>query len=195
MVFINEWLPNPVGPDAPGEFIEFYNSGSMPASVQGWTIATEAKRRFALPPRIIAPKGYLVVKRPELKLALRNADGGLSLYDAKGRLVDAARFLGSAPEGKSFSRVNYVAGDIAHFAFVDPTPGGANRTINTAVASARYPAGVPLNLGAEAGPFSLFMAGTSLLLAGFILYIIERNEDLSELFFRGNTKTRDKARS
>ena len=38
MVFINEWLPNPNGADAKGEFIELWNSGNAPINLSGWSV-------------------------------------------------------------------------------------------------------------------------------------------------------------
>ena len=183
MVFINEWLPNPVGPDPVGEFIELYNTGGVSISVRGWKIVNEKGKKFELGAHVIEGKGYVVLRRPELTFALRNTDENLSLYDSAGHLVDSARFLGSAPSGKSFSRVNYATEDITHFAFVDPTPGASNHILNTAIAAIPYPTGMPLNEQLGAGGFLALLFGVAALLTGFIIYIMERNEDLSELFF------------
>jgi hypothetical protein len=190
VVFINEWLPNPTGPDVAREFIELYNDGAQPVGLGGWAIKTENGKKFSLSGRGIVARGYLVLKRSETKLSLRNESGGISLYDAKGVLVDQARFLGSAPEGKSFSRVDYGAEKIEHFTFVDPTPGVANKTVNTAIAVQEYPRGVPLNRRLESSEFLAIMVGTAAVLAGLIIYVLKANEDLSELFFGRDAKTR-----
>ncbi len=189
VVFINEWLPNPSGVDAAGEFVELYNSGASSISTKGFVLATEKGKKFPLPSRTITANGYAVFKKPDLAITLRNTDGGLSLYNANGRLIDAAHFLGSAPEGKSFSRVNYSAEDIVHFGFVDPTPGAENKTINTTIASVHYPTGSALNHRLAGTEFVSLVFGTALLLTGLILYIIEKNEDLSKLIFGGDEGT------
>jgi hypothetical protein len=190
MVFINEWLPNPVGSDANGEFIEFYNSGAAPADLNGWILKTENSKKFSLVGRSIPARGYLVLKKNATKLSLRNTDGGLSLYDARGALADHAEFFGSAPEGQSFSRVNYGASAAGQFAFTGPTPGAANKTVDVAITARSYPFGVPLNHGLDSFEFFAIMMGTAVLLMGLIVYVIKANEDLSKLFFGGNKEIR-----
>ena len=44
MLYINEWLPNPVGNDATGEFIELYNSGTTGVSLNGYSLGDGATR-------------------------------------------------------------------------------------------------------------------------------------------------------
>jgi hypothetical protein len=88
--------------------------------------------------------GYAIIKKPQIKISLKNADGGLWLYGPGGKLVDRAAFVGTAQEGKSFSRVDYGAANITHFAFVDSTPGAVNKTINNQVTVRHYPAGMSL---------------------------------------------------
>jgi len=190
MIFLNEWLPNPTGADAAGEFIELYNSGGATVNLNGWALATEKGKKFSLTGRSIPAHGYLVLKRSSTKLSLRNTDGGLSLYDARGIRTDYGNFDGSAPEGKSFSRVDHGTGPAEHFTFVYPTPGAQNKTVNVAVAFRTYPAGIPLGARFTSGEFSAIMMGTAILLAGLILYVAKSHEDLSNLFFRRNEEAR-----
>lgn len=192
MIFINEWLPNPVGADAAGEFVELYNSGSGAVRLDGWVLATDAagKKKFSLAGRSIAAHGYLVFKKSATKLALRNADGGLWLYGPGSVLADYGSFLGTATEGKSFSRVDYATGPAQHFEFADPTPGRANKVASVAVAVRAYPVGVPLDRRLEISGFFGIMMGVAVLLVGLIIYVIKTNEDLSELFFRRHEEIR-----
>jgi hypothetical protein len=184
VVFINEWLPNPVGVDAAGEFIELYNSGSGAVGLDGWVLATGKNKKFSLMGRSIPAYGYLVLKKSATKLALRNADGELSLYSPGGALVDSGDFLGSALTGKSFSRVDYGVGPAQHFAFVDPTPGAPNKATPIVIADHTYPVGVPLGHQLESFGFFGIMMGTAVLFVGLVVYVIKTNKDLSELFFR-----------
>jgi hypothetical protein len=183
MVFINEWFPNPHGNDAKGEFVELYNSGNTSISLNGYFLTPDNKKKFSLTGRSIAPRGYLVLSKAQTKLTLKNMDGGLLLYGPNGAIIDRAQFMGSAPDAKSYSRVDYGMGDTGHFTFVDPTPGSLNKTINTAVAVRHYPTGVPLNH--SLGPFEFLglVIGTSVMLAGLLIYAIKKDKNLSELFF------------
>ncbi|MGC9598914.1 MAG: lamin tail domain-containing protein [Minisyncoccia bacterium] len=183
MVLINEWLPNPVGADAAGEWVELWNGGGTAVDLKGWVLKTENGKKFSLTGQRISAHGYLVLKRTVTKLSLRNTDGGLALYDAGGALADRGNFDGSAPEGQSFSRADYAMGPAQHFAFADPTPAAPNATARSAVVVRGYPAAVPLNRGFTNAAFSTIMVGTAVLLAGLIIYAIKANEDLSKLFF------------
>ena len=67
MLYINEWLPNPVGADAAGEFVELYNSGNSAAPLNGYTLGTGAKKKFSLTGYTIPAGGYLVLKKAQTK--------------------------------------------------------------------------------------------------------------------------------
>lgn len=193
MVYINEWFPNPAGTDTAGEFIELYNDGSAAANLNGWTLETEKGKKASLAGYVIAPHGYLVLRHAGTKLTLRNSDGGLALYDARGELVDRGNFAGAAYEGKSFSRVDYGTEDIDHFAFVNPTPGAANQSADTNVTVRAYPTGVTLNNTVghlNAGGFFVIMVGSAALIAGLIVYVAKSHKDLSHLFFGRNEEAR-----
>lgn len=121
MVLINEFLPNPIGEDKIGEFIELYNGGFNPISLSGHFLRDESGKTFYLS-GMLGPKEYLNLPRSLTKIAINNSDETLFLYDAEGRLLDKAAFLGSAKEGGSFSRVGEV------FLFTEtPTPGIPNK--------------------------------------------------------------------
>jgi len=190
MIYLNEWFPNPVGPDANGEFVELYNSGASAVGLNGWTLVTEGKKRFSLSGYAVPAHGYLVLRHAQTKLSLKNTAGGLAVYDAAGRLVDQGSFLGAAPDGESYSRVDYGAADTGHFAFVAPTPGAANKTIPNALAVQAHPFGAPLNRPLDAGGFLAIMMGTTVLVTGLIIYATHAHEDLSKLFLRGDHEGR-----
>ena len=94
------------------------------------------------------------------------------LYGPGGQVIDSASFAGAAPEGKSFSRVDYGTAAIAHFAFEYPTPGATNKTIDTAVAAQNYPLGVSL-ASSQLSPtaFITAEAGTIRRLPGWTGYV------------------------
>lgn len=185
MVFINEWLPNPTGTDSKGEFIELYNTGNAPVVLQGWTIATTGKKIFSLNGYSIAARGYLLLKRAETKIALKNTAEAVSLYDAAGRLADHSSFLGMAQEGKSLSRINYATDPSEHFAWSDPTPGAANKiSLNNSLAANSYPFGVPLNrtsLAASGMSIVAMAFGIGVILAMLVVYCVKRDENIEKL--------------
>lgn len=191
MVYLNEWFPNPAGDDAAGEFVELYNQGTTPASLDRYAIGTGAKRRFSLTGRTIPPEGFLTLRRADTKLTLKNTDGELFLYGPDGRVLDHAGFKGSAPEGKSFSRMDYGnAQEVGHFAFADPTPGAKNQVAGTLVSSVSYPVGVPLDPAPTISSVMLFGVGAALAILLISIYIISKNEDLSHCLFGGDPEAR-----
>jgi hypothetical protein len=190
MLYINEWFPNPVGADASSEFIELYNSGAAALTLNGYALGTGAKKKFALSGHTISPDGYLVLKKAQTKLALKNTDGALFLYGPNGQMVDQASFEGSAPEGESFSRISYVVSPAQQFVFTDPTPGARNKTVSTMVSSVQYPIGV--SLAPQPAPLSplLIAIGIALTTIFILAYIFAKNENLSHRLFGGNEKAR-----
>jgi len=183
MLYINEWLPNPVGNDATGEFIELYNSGTGAAELDGYSLSDGAKKTFSLTGYNIQPGGYLVLKKAQDKLSLKNTDGEVLLYGSNGRAVDGASFIGAAPEGKSFSRVDYGTASIAHFAFEYPTPGAANKIVDTAVHENTYPLGTSLSQQLSPAGFILLTFSVASFFLLFFIYVIQKNRNISNFFF------------
>ena len=188
MLYINEWFPNPVGNDASGEFIELYNGGSAAMALDGYTLGDGAKKKFSLSGYSISPGGYLVLKHKEDKLTLKNTNGEVLLYGPDGQMVDGAHFAGAAPEGKSYSRVDYGTAPITHFAFVYPTPGAANKTIDATVHVNNYPLDVPLSPQLSPGAFIVLMFGVASFFLLFFIYVIQKNRTISKFFFGGDVE-------
>ena len=198
MVFINEWLPNPNGADASGEFVELFNGGAAPVNLAGWILVADGKKKAKLS-GILRAGGYLVLRRGETKLSIRNSSAALSLYDAAGDLVDQSAFDGTAPEGESFSRVLYPSnppqgGDekVQRFAWSTPTPGAKNSAVAASgISEIAYPTGIPLNafrpgwLSATGLPFAM-----GIIFALVLWYAMGKDENISELFFGNNEDVR-----
>lgn len=191
MVIISEWLPNPVGKDAEGEWVELFNNGSHSVGLAGWRVEA-GKSKFYLNGEIASGE-YLLLKRQNTKLSLVNEDGKISLFDSSGKLVDSGSFFGLAAEGKSYSRVesgNYFppkedppTAEENNFLLSDPTPATKNVFSNFLMESSPYIIGKPLNAQIDlwrGGALSLVVA---LIIAGLLVFLVQRNEDLQELFF------------
>ncbi len=185
MIYINEFLPNPTGPDAAGEWIELWNSGNAAVSLARWKIKTDGGEKTL--GGTIGPGKYLLLKRSETKLVLKNTDEKIFLYDAGGKLADQSGFLGSAPEGKSFARTNYDSNNdikVQNFAWTDPTPGAPNKFfLDTSIIRNSYQANAPLNKNIGPAEFLGLLFGVAVVLAAVVLYAVKQNENLSKLFF------------
>jgi hypothetical protein len=203
MVFINEWLPNPVGLDTEGEWVELFNGGNEAVSLDGWKLVS-GDSKFSFAGKNIASGGYLVLRRSETKLVLKNIDGSISLYDKEGRSVDSESFLGSAPEGKSYSRLAYSAEAAAKagrqgyggqgaqsFTWADPTPGAVNKiALNNSIVSNNYPTNIPLNENLGAVEFWSMLLGTAVVLTAIVVFVLKRSDGLSKLFFARDEEIR-----
>ncbi len=120
-MIINEFLPNPVGKDTDGEWIELFNNSQEVIALDGWRIKDTSGKIFIFKNQEINPGEYLVLDYKTTKISLNNNGETIFLYNQKGDLIDRAEFVGPAPEGKSLARQNN------QFVFTDkPTPGKTN---------------------------------------------------------------------
>mgnify|MGYP001577829346 CR=1 FL=1 len=53
MLRINEWLPNPEGADADGEWIELLNGGPEAVHTRGWSLGNASGKKIQLREREI----------------------------------------------------------------------------------------------------------------------------------------------
>jgi len=120
-MIISEFLPNPVGKDTDGEFIELFNDDLKPINLSGWKIKDASGKTFIFKNQTIGAGEYITLSYKTTKITLNNDAETLFLYDSSGNLIDKAEFSGSAPEGKSFARQN------SQFVLTSqPTPGKIN---------------------------------------------------------------------
>jgi hypothetical protein len=178
MIYVNEWLPNPAGSDADGEWVELLNTGPGAVDLSGWRLMTDTGKGYVLNGVRLTEGEYAVLHRKTTRLTLRNTDGTVVLVDAAGAEVFRAAFRGTAPEGKSANRDEF---NQAFFA--PPTPDVANARPSLAlVGEYASPIG-QLGRGVLAGSEAALvgaMCGAAFICAA--LFIIKRNNGLRELF-------------
>lgn len=85
MIQISEWLPNPIGTDTQGEWVELYNSGPT-ASLVGWSLKIGSSSKFVFKSGEIGANSFLVLPRSEIKLTLRNFNESLYLMNPTGKI-------------------------------------------------------------------------------------------------------------
>jgi len=143
-IVINEFLPNPVGPDHAekpnGEWVELYNKGEVPVHLKDWFLMDLQRKELPIPDSTIPPKGFLVVylngKHSPGWLNNKGEDV-VSLWAPKNSkislkkrclnsycLIDAHAYRGKVPEGKSFAR---IPDGSKNWYDPIPTPGGPNQ--------------------------------------------------------------------
>jgi hypothetical protein len=170
-IILSEWLPNPEGPDALGEWVEIWNDGPAPASLFGWTLIN-AGGDTAVLDGDIGPGARKVFYRSTTGLTLRNSMEEISLLAPGGKLAEKSSFFGDAPAGRS---VNYKDGRTYLSA---PTPGAPNGAPGTAyVETDTYAPGTRLSLGAPDPIIAMLFAAALLTAAGTVIMRAHDKED------------------
>lgn len=102
---INEFLPDPQGSDAEGEWVELYNATGAKIDLSGWYLDDEdgASSPFQIPEQTVLEAGaFLLFKNPELDLSLKNSEDVLRLLDPN-RLESQRVTYSDSQEGWSYA--------------------------------------------------------------------------------------------
>ena len=128
-MIINEFLPNPVGKDADGEWIKLFNDGKEAVDLFGWKIKDASGKIFVFKNIKIAPAETLKLDYQTTKISLNNNGETLFLYDRNGDLIDKIEYGGTAAEGKIFTRQNlFGQNDLLAAEIINPLLN--NQTVN-----------------------------------------------------------------
>lgn len=108
LIILNEFLPNPSGPDNEKEFIELKNFGDIDVNLARWRLEDSNRQKYYFSAsHTIAQKGFLVVWRKESKIALNNSKGEtVKLFTPDHQLIDEVSYQDTADENFSYSRVS-----------------------------------------------------------------------------------------
>lgn len=107
MVIISEFLPNPIGKDADGEWIKLFNNSNTAVDLSGWQMKDASGKAFIFSTtnkNIIVGGETLTLDYKTTKIAINNNGETIFLYDKAGNLIDKAEYIGTAVEGKSYVR-------------------------------------------------------------------------------------------
>lgn len=106
VVYISEFLPNPIGDEKEGEFIELFNPNSFNVDLTGWILddGEGGSKQYNIPEETqILSNQYLLLAREETQITLNNTSDGVRLFNALGALVEEAKYEKTF-EGMSFIR-------------------------------------------------------------------------------------------
>ena len=123
-VIISEFIPNPTGSDTENEWIELFNQSGQIANLTNWQLddQEDGSSPFVFPANsLIAPKQFLVIRRPISKISLNNDQDQVRLIYPDGSLATEVSYAGESKQGFSvaFDGLDYFWTKI-------PTPGSAN---------------------------------------------------------------------
>lgn len=98
---LSELLPNPVGDDSAGEWIELYNPNNYRLDLSYFLL-----NQYLIPyGTTIAGKGYLILPRSQTGITLPNSGGTVKLFFPDGLLADEATY-GQGGEGWTWAKIN-----------------------------------------------------------------------------------------
>ncbi len=122
-IVISELLPNPVGADQDGEWIEIFNQGASRVNLRGWQIddAEGGSRPYTILDDIWLEAGaYYLLDREETGLALNNSSDAVRIINNE-MVIDEVNYSG-VKEG-----VVYALGNGVWSWSSESTPGGKNK--------------------------------------------------------------------
>jgi len=123
-IYISEILPNPVGKDTQGEFIELANASDQAVMLQGWSLKDVSGKEYHIQNQSMPAHGFFVLPYTKTKISLNNDTDVITLFDQSGAIQDVLSYQGSVPEGVSL----IVSGtESAPRQTATPTPGEANK--------------------------------------------------------------------
>ncbi len=102
---INEFLPNPIGSDNEGEWVELFNDSGESLNLADWQIDDEiaqGSKPFKIGKEIINPFGYAVFSYKQTKISLNNDKGEVNLITPNGKIMQKV-YYEKAPEGESYN--------------------------------------------------------------------------------------------
>lgn len=118
-ISLSELLPDPIGTDADGEFIELANAEAVAINLAGWKVTNSKTASYTFPSVTIPANGFLAIPYQTSKVTLTNTGGTYVLFDASQTQIDAVTY-GQTIEGKSYAKVNGT------WKWTTPTPNVAN---------------------------------------------------------------------
>lgn len=124
-VVVNEALPNPVGNDAEGEFIELFNMTGAVVDLSGAQLddAEGGSKPYSISDgTTLAGGAYLLFPRSQTGIALNNEGDAARLLAADGSVVHALAYGKVPREGASWARKTDGSADWT----MSPTPGALN---------------------------------------------------------------------
>jgi hypothetical protein len=101
-IIISEILPNPIGADNEGEFIELFNQSPQTITLQDWRLTNEAGQIFIFSSQTIAPTTSAAFFKITTGLSLNNDRETVKLYAPNNKTAGHSVSYKNAPDGQSY---------------------------------------------------------------------------------------------
>jgi PKD repeat protein len=102
-IIINEILPNPKGADTDNEWVELKNQSLASINLLNWRIENSNGKYKFDEAQILEPGTFYVLDNIKSKLAFKNTDDVISLYNDLDELIDRVEYAG-AIQGEAYAR-------------------------------------------------------------------------------------------
>ena len=129
LITFSEVLPNPVGDDATGEWIELVNLGDQEVNLADWAVEDASGKHYtitqgnAIASTTIAPYGYFVLPRNATDISLNNTGTEtLRLLHIDEQTIVSISYTGPVQEGSAWARNS----DGSYEWTTTPTPSASN---------------------------------------------------------------------
>ena len=100
---MNEVLPNPLGDESQGEYIELFNPEDTSIQLANWILQDASNKRFVFTDEIIESKSYLTVYRSLFRFSLNNTGQETIQLFSPDNEVSASLTYTTPPEGQSYN--------------------------------------------------------------------------------------------
>lgn len=121
MVVIQEFLPNPVGKDAEGEWIKLFNDSAQEIDLTSWQIRDASGKIFIFGQAKIKSGETLTLNYQTTKIQLNNNGEKLFLFDNNNNLVDQLEFADVVNEGEVVKKDGVISADASTDAIQNQT--------------------------------------------------------------------------
>ncbi len=112
-IYISEILPNPLGEDAKGEWVELYNASQRDINLGNWKLDDKegGSKPYTVPDDIIIKaKSHLTLPRTDTKLSLDNREDSVRLFNFEEEIQDELTYE-KAKENLSFAKTEVIYED------------------------------------------------------------------------------------
>lgn len=101
-IIISEILPNPLGADSEGEFIELFNQSPQAIVLKDWQVTNEAGQVFIFGNLTITPTTSVAFYKTTTGLSLKNDHDTIKLYAPNTKTARQSVSYKNAPDGQSY---------------------------------------------------------------------------------------------
>lgn len=104
-IFINEFMPNPLGKDKGAEWIELYNQNNFPVDLSDYILHTQTDKFIIPKGTLLLNESFLVLPNKNTGLSLKNNNGTIKLLTPEGFLLQEINYQ-DVKEGIAVARKN-----------------------------------------------------------------------------------------